>query len=146
MDRSDQVNVEVSQLFDRWLSRTEDIMRSRISEMGIGSYRGKRGPDELLRSLSTQMRSLGQGYLEGSITFLERGRFVDMGSGRGYSFGQSIRGSHDLETGRSKRKGRRPKKWYGKVFYGRLNDLQGAVGYTMMEGVMSTLKKELQST
>ena len=143
MRRSNQANHEVSALFERWLTRTEEIMRQRISQMDIGSYPGKKGPDELLRSLSSRMRDLGSGYLEGSFSFLERGRFVDMGSGRGYSFGQSIRGTHDLETGRRKNKGRRPKKWYGKVFYGRLNDLQGAVGYTMMENVLETLKTEL---
>ena len=119
---------ETEVFFDQWLRRTVDIMEGRIRDIDIGES------DELRNSLKTSIKRLAQGYLEGEITFLERGRFVDMGSGRGYSFGRSTRGDHDLQEGRHK-KGRKPKKWYGKVFYGRLNDLQGAVGLKLMDAV-----------
>lgn len=102
--------------------------------MGIGES------DDLRNSLSSNMKRLATGYLEGEISFLERGRFVDMGSGRGYSFGRSTRGDMDLQEGRHK-KGRKPKKWYGKVFYGRLNDLQGAVGLKLMDAVTEALRQ-----
>ncbi|MCJ8334931.1 MAG: hypothetical protein MJH10_11870 [Epibacterium sp.] len=118
---------ETDAFFEQWLRRTVAIMEGRIRDMGIGDT------DDLRDSLAHEMRRLSTGYLEGEISFLERGRFVDMGSGRGYSFGKSHR--TDLHAQGREAKGRKPKKWYGRVFYGRLNDLQGAVGLKLMDAV-----------
>jgi len=126
VDQAKEANVDVAVLFEKWLDRTVEIHLTELTKQDIGET------DDLRRSVTKHFRRMSEGYLEGGLIFLERGRFVDMGSGRGVSFGRSTRG-FDLETIKS---GRKPKRWYSKVFYGRLNDLQGALGLKLMEQVV----------
>ncbi len=136
---SEQSSKAVEQLFRRWLAKTVDErMVQELKKRGIGVT------DELQQSLRQNMRRLAEGYLQGNITFDESGRFVDMGSSRGYSFGKrTSQGTFDdSDRGTSFKRsarGRRPKPWYSKTLYGRLNDLQGAIGYEMMEQSINTL-------
>lgn len=134
---TDAGDVEV--LFNQWLKKTVAYHRVAISRLKV------QDTEALDRSIRSELRRLGTGYLQGTISFLEHGRFQDMGSGRGYSFGQKTsRGQYDMDEPRKGRiQGRKPKKWYGKVLYGRLNDLQGAIGYQLMEQAIDTVKKEL---
>ena len=57
--------------------------------------RGVGVTDDLYRSVNSEFRQLAKGYLEGDTSFLVRGRFVDMGVGRGSTRG-STRGSFNL--------------------------------------------------
>jgi hypothetical protein len=138
MSKSQQEN-EVYLLVQRWLSKTVTYHKEAIDSLGA------KDTAALQRSVREELRRLSDGYMEGKLFFDEHGRYVDMGSGRGYSFGQRTnRGRFDMESGRRGRiRERKPKKWYGKVFYGRLNDLQGAIGYKLMEQAISSVKEEL---
>ncbi len=129
------MKTEAEIVFDRWLDKTGKILHDELLKQGVGVS------DELKKSLRTEMRRLGEGYLEGRIIFLERGRFVDMGSGRGYSMGRRL-GSFDETSGR---KGRRAKKWYSRAFYGRLNDLEGVLGIKLMEQAVEAVKVPLKA-
>ncbi len=124
---------EVYRLFDRWLAKTKSVLLLELSKQGIGVT------DELSKSLDENLIALGGGYLRGEISFLTRGRFVDMGSGKGYKAG-GVRVGGDLSRGK---KLRRPKKWFSRVMYGRLNDLQGAVGFKIMEQAVEAIKQPM---
>lgn len=123
------INPEIESLFARWLDRTVELHHEELKKLGV------EGTGELDSSVRGTYRRLGEGYLEGSLYFDEHGRFVDMGSGRGYSHGQRLKDSFDTETRRGE-KGRKRKPWYGRVWYSRINDLQGAVGFKLMEEVV----------
>ena len=117
---------EVERLVNRWIHRTVELSRQEMVKMDIG-FEG-----DLERGLSAHYRKLADGYIETGLIFGDSGRYVDMGSGRGYSFGKSIRANFDSESTRRK-SGRKKKPWIGRVVYARVNDLQGAVGFKMME-------------
>lgn len=126
----DKFNPEVESLFSRWLDRTVQLHHEELKKLGV------EGDGDLDRSIRSEYRRLGEGYLEGNLFFDEHGRFVDMGSGRGWSHGHRERDTFDTETRRRGEKGRKPKRWYGRVWYARINDLQGAVGFKLMERVI----------
>jgi len=80
------------------------------------------------KSLKGRAAVAGQNKLVATIEFLVRGRFQDMGAGRKRNI-ESVAGNREMIT----RKGRVPKKWYSPAFYGRINSLQGAIGFKFME-------------
>ncbi len=123
---------EIYILFSRWLTKTEAILRHELRKRKIGVT------DDLFKELTTDIQVRGQAVLEGNLTMLTRGRFIDMGVGRGHSLGGS-RGSFDLDSGRT-RKGRKPKKWYSRPWHGRLHSLYGAIGYSLVEQSIASIK------
>ena len=138
MSEAAQYNNEIEVLVQGWYLRTIRAHKITLGKLKVGDTQG------LEDSLKHEMRSMANGYLQGEMSFLERGRFVDMGSGRGYSFGKRAGDQRYETTETSKRgriTGRRAKKWYGKVYYGRLNDLQGAIGYKMMEQCVDVVRR-----
>lgn len=124
------INPEIARLFSRWLDRTVELHKEELAKMGVGDT------GDLDKSVRATYRQLGEGYLEGRLFFDEHGRFVDMGSGRGWSHGRRERDTFDTESSRRGEKGRKPKRWYSRVWYARINDLQGAVGFKIMEEVV----------
>ena len=126
----EEFNPEVERLFSRWLDRTIELHHQELKNTGVV------GTGVLDRSVRGEYRRLAEGYIEGRLYFDEHGRFVDMGSGRGYSHGHRLKDSFDEESGRRRRGARKPKRWYSKVWYARINDLQGAVGFKLMEEVV----------
>lgn len=64
--------------------------------------------------------------------FLARGRFVDMGAGR------KAESSGRYASEANAPKGRKPKKWYSKPFYGRLNALNEALSTSVAEEVINS--------
>ncbi len=125
-------NTEVESLLAGWLAKNEEIFRDSLRTKKVGDT------DELYNSFRHEIKRLAQGFLEGSHSFAVRGRFVDMGAGRGSDQSLSNKQSYNWTEGRSK--GRKPKKWYSPAFYGRLNTLEGAVGLRLMETAIETVK------
>ena len=129
-------NPEIEHLFASWLNRTVEL---HIKELGRQGIKGTR---ELEKSISGEYKRLGKGYLEGSLYFADHGRMVDMGSGRGWSHGKRIQENSNPKRGNGKARKKKP--WYGRVWYARINDLQGAVGLRVMERVKELQAKTLQ--
>ncbi len=130
------MNLEILDLLTRWTDRTllileREIERWRINDSG-----------DLKRSLESEVRKKSAEILESQIEFLVRGRFVDMGAGRGQRANgiESRAGNRALASASA---GRKPKRWYSRAFWGRLNDLQGALGYSLMESSIQTIKGQL---
>lgn len=128
---------DVEQFFSNWLKHNEEIFRDEIKDKAIGDK------NELARSFNHELKRLGEGFLEGGHFFLTRGRFVDMGVGRGHGRGALTSSSRSEGWSRG-RKGRKPKKWYSPAFYGRLNDLMGATGARISEQAIRNIKEEFK--
>lgn len=115
---------QVREVLSNWQDKTRAILLNEIKKQGIGVT------GELYDTLSHELDQRGAGYFNLILHMKLRGRMVDMGVGRGVPI---ERVKLERYKSRGAKRKRRPKKWYSKVFYGRLNDLQGAVGYKMME-------------
>ena len=66
------------------------------------------------------------------VSFLLHGRFVDMNVGRGRGLG---------ETRKSNKRILKKQRWYSPAWYGRLNKLQGAIGFRIMDDVEEIMKQ-----
>jgi len=135
------MNLETLQVFTKWFERTEYILRLEKRKLDVD--------DTLLldKSMHNQVHQRANDLLEGELEFLVRGRFVDMGAGRKAKVLESRETNGELIRGK-KRKIRKPKKWYSRAFYGRLNDLQGVLGFKLMEAAVDSIKNpmEMRST
>lgn len=125
------MNPETLDILTRWTERTNFLLRRQREVLGISND----GP--LSKSQKYRVRQLSNAMLESETEFLVRGRFVDMGAGRRSSKIETREGNA------KKLKVRRPKKWYSKTFWGRLNDLQGVLGYRLMEDAINSVKNQL---
>lgn len=74
----------------------------------------------------------------GKLIFLEYGRFVDMGVGRGKSLA-------DIGKDKSK-KLRKKKRIYSPIAYGKLNGLISDLMFGLTEETIATIKNELNQT
>jgi len=121
---------EVFNLSRRWLARTKEVLARERNKLGVDDTL------ELKQSVKTRQEN-NFPMIKLLLLMKLRGRFVDMGAGRNYRKIQS------MENNRSRIR-RRPKKWYSRPFYGRLNDLQGAIGYKMMEQALESTTRNLR--
>ena len=115
-------------------------LRKSLHQKGIGIT------EELFNSLYGKVSGANDNS-EGQfdLSFLTKGRFVDMGAGRGYK-----KGVKGLESNRDKiyrltaRKQavqkRRPKKWYSKVAYGTLDRLIMRLVSNYEEEIINSVK------
>lgn len=130
------MNLETLQVLTDWFRRTEYVLDREIVRWKL------QDTTELQRSLRQQVKQRSAEMLEGELEFLVRGRFQDMGAGRGSrrSGFETRDGNRELLSP-SKRK---PKRWYSRTFWGRINDLQGVLGYRMMESAIDSVKNPIE--
>lgn len=128
------MNLETLSVLTNWFKRTELILKREKTRMGIDDTK------KLDRSMSHQVHQRANDLLEGQLEFLVRGRFVDMGVGRGSNKIETREGNARLLGG----KRRKARKWYSRAFWGRLNDLQGILGYKLMESAIDSVKNPLE--
>lgn len=121
-------------LADEWAKRTDALLHANLKKLNIGIT------DELYSSLQHQVYQKGADIVGIDISFLLRGRFVDMGAGAGYKKGafEGIQSNREKLT-------RKPKKWYSKTFYGRLNALMGVTGASVSETAVQAIIQPLTS-
>ena len=79
----------------------------------------------------------------GKLLFLEYGRFIDMGVGRGKRL-SDVRAETSQLAGKQK-KLRKRKKIYSPIAYGKLNGLMADLMYGLTDETISIIKTELQS-
>lgn len=128
------MNLEVFSVLTDWFRRTELVLKREKNRLRIGDTK------ELDRSIAQEVHRRSNELLEGTLEFLVRGRFVDMGAGKGSRKIETREGNARLLGG----KRRRPKQWYSRAFWGRLNDLQGVLGYRLMEQAIDSIKNPLE--
>ena len=131
MEIAENFNSEAEEIFRRWADTTLKILLRQIDKKKV------KDTEKLRKSLSVKIVEIGEGFLSGEFSFMPRGRFVDMGAGRKRAF-------NPYESTYQKAKERKPKKWYSRPFWGRLNDLEGVMGIELMEYAVKAIKQELE--
>ena len=129
------MNLPLLKLLTDWTARTELVLRLQKKRLGVDDT------NELDKSLSGRVRQQADAMLESELAFLVRGRMVDMGAGRARKI-ESRDTNAQLIQGKSNT--RKPKKWYSRAFYGRINDLQGIIGFQLMESAIRAVKDPLE--
>ena len=127
------MNLPLLKLLTDWTRRTELVLRLQKKRLGVDDT------NELDKSLSGKVRQQADAMLESELAFLVRGRMVDMGAGRARKI-ESRATNAELLTAKT----RKPKKWYSRAYYGRINDLQGIIGYQLMESAIRAVKDPLE--
>ncbi|MBC6698090.1 hypothetical protein [Hymenobacter sp. BT190] len=154
---------EVLQVVQQWAKRLEGILDQEFDKLGIGQN------DDLRPSVRHKVYQMAGDMIGYDLSFLGYGRFVDIGTGKGNG-----RAERDLSVGgiltklesqdtngrilkrrrgkggqfkknKREKKGRKPKKWYSRAFYGQLNRLMGVVSATMVESAVISVKAGLQN-
>lgn len=110
---------------ERWADYTSQLLSRKRKQLKIYVE------GELDNSFGHRITTSGS-TIKVEFYFLSRGRYVDMGAGRK----PKISGRY--QEGTEAPKGRKPKKWYSKPFYGRLNSLNEALSAKVAEEVLNT--------
>lgn len=120
--------LQVLEVVHDWEKSVHKVLQGRLSKLKVGDT------GELSRSIKTDvmMRSEGMIYIE--LTMRARGRFRDMGVGRGVDFETALMNT-ERDKSRGAKRARTPNYWYSRAFFGRLNSLQSALGYKAMHEV-----------
>ncbi len=126
------MNLDLLPILTSWTERTLYILRLEKRKLDVDDTKA------LDASLDGKAIQASNEKLHSEIEFLLRGRFVDMGAGRKSSKIETRDGNA------RKLKLRRPKKWYSRAFWGRINDLQGVFGFKLMEAAIRSVKDPLE--
>jgi hypothetical protein len=127
---------EVFQVVQEWATRTDQILLQQMKAMGIGIT------DELFASVRNRVYQQAGAQIGYDLSFLMRGRYRDMGAGRRRKI-ESIQSNGDIIRGQ--KKGRKPKKWYSRAFYGRLSALNGVVSAKLSEQAIAAIVNPLKN-
>jgi hypothetical protein len=131
---------EVQEFVSRWADRTDDVLLMMLRRYEVGIT------DALYNSVRSRVYQSAGDKLGYDLSFLLRGRFRDMNVGRGRGKNTSAKiettaGNRAIIQNRRKKKSDR---WYSRPFYGRLNALEGALGFALMEQAINSVIKPLQ--
>ncbi|PRY90564.1 hypothetical protein [Mongoliibacter ruber] len=130
------MNLEIHKILTRWTERTSFLMKMEQKRLEIGDT------NALNQSQAERVLQKSETLLESELEFLVRGRMVDMGAGRGSRKIETRDGNGRLVRG--KNKPRKPKKWYSRIYWGRINALQGVLGFKLMESSIRSVKDVLE--
>lgn len=125
-----ELDTEIAQIVREWAEVTELTLKDRIRRLGIGR---KSNSTELLNSVRHRVYVAAANVIGVDFMFLQEGRYIDMGVGRGYPLsGPTSR--HVREGGRPRRW---PRRWYSRPFYGRVNKLLEIISVQVTESIIS---------
>ncbi len=113
----------------------------------LGKHKiGKSG--DLQRSIYSQIQANGGDAYKALFKYLQYGRFVDMGTGRGFARG--ARGTDAFSLSRNQngtikaQVNRKPKPWYSKTMYREIKILSEKLLANMSDDVMSIMQARLR--
>ena len=113
------INTDTVAYITNQATKLEAIFKKQIAKRGISGT-------ALKNSVRVTTSANADGQVTVQVIFNTYGRFVDMGSGRGYSHGKlQTQAAYRIAT--EKKKARRPKKFYTRPLYGWIYSLQEAV-------------------
>jgi hypothetical protein len=125
------MDLDILNLVQKWTVRTDKVLRLARRKYRVNNT------GALEKSADYSVKKESEDLLITEIEFLQRGRFVDMGVGGRSKKIESREGNAQL----LRVKKRRPKKWYSKTYWGRINDLQGVLGFKLMESAIQYVKE-----
>ena len=113
----------------------------------LGKYKiGKSG--DLQRSIYNEIQASGGDAYKALFKFLQYGRFVDIGTGRGFARGAKGTSAFSLsrnENGTLKATvNRKPKPWYSKTMYREIKILSEKLLADMDEKTMATIQARIR--
>ena len=123
---------EALNLVNRWADLTDQVLLTQLELKGVGITQ------DLRQSIKEKVFERAGDIIQYDLSFMSRGRFRDMGAGR-------ERKIESIESNRGILKARKPAPWFSRPFYGRLNALQGAIGYQVMEQAINAVVSNLQA-
>lgn len=126
----------VQRCLDDYMRRVVEAMRREIVKRNVIDT------GELLKSLSYAVYQKAVGDGSAGLSFAEWGRMIDMGVGRGHPLG-GLKATREALGEDSK--GRKPRKFYSPIAYGKLNGLMGDLLYGYTEETKAIIKKELDA-
>jgi hypothetical protein len=125
-------------------------MQSVMEGMRIAAQRNKVGvTEDGIHSLAYQVAQQGEGAVA-NLSFKEYLRMVDMGAGRGHPLGGlssmrvALQSTNKTGFAQVKDKGRKPKKIYATIAYGKLTWLENKLLHGYTEETIALLKNQLQ--
>jgi hypothetical protein len=119
-------------------------LRRNMAKMKIGVT------NEGINSFAYNVAAQGDGAV-GKLSFKEYLRMVDMGAGKGHPLGglvtmkQTLKTMHLPGIVQKKDMVRKPKKFYSRPVYGKLNYLESKLMFGLTDEVKETLKSQLES-
>ncbi|SDK34223.1 hypothetical protein SAMN05421823_102504 [Catalinimonas alkaloidigena] len=122
------------QLVEDWAHRTDQLLHDSLRRRNIGVS------EALYASLFMQVTARAGGMIGVDLSFLLRGRFVDIGAGRA----RKLHSQNHYRQAYGKT-GRRPKKWYSRPFYGRLHALNNVLMAEITEEALDSITTDLRS-
>lgn len=126
----------INEELEEWARWIDGKLREKFQKMKIGVT------EELINSLAYQVfNSSGLNDGEYQLSFLEYGRMVDMGAGRGSK--HSITDNAKAYRDAGEKKMRKPKKFYSKTTYGGLNRLMNSIINGYQPAIIDTLKESI---
>jgi hypothetical protein len=140
MAENDELSFE--QQLDLWGKIASQRLVKSIRKMGIGNT------GALQRSLEHQIKHSQGDVSVAFFKFLKYGRFVDMGTGRGYARGDRSTAAFAVyrnDNGSLKNEVRRkPKPWYSRTMYREIKVLSEKLLANMSEQAMDILKARMR--
>lgn len=131
-----EINPETVAYIREQADKLERTLQQKIKSYGIKGI-------ELLSSVSVSVKEAANGRFIVSVSFKTTGRFVDMGSGPGYSFGKPT-GQKAYNSALQRHKTRRPKKFYTRPMYGWLYNLMEVVSFRNLSEANTLIKFEIE--
>jgi hypothetical protein len=136
------MNAETLQFAKEWTAKTEAILKNELQKHKIGVT------GTLANSIKSQVDAKIGDTIEIAFQFARHGRFVDMGVGRGMPLGTRAQKTDYFDfrndKGQLHKHTRKPKKWYSRPFYSRINSLNFAISASIQEQVIASLKEHLE--
>lgn len=129
------MNIELFRLAQSWANRTEEILREEMTKLDVIDT------EELKKGLQSKVLQLRDKTII-ELKFKKYGRFVDMGAGIKSKKQTRERVAAELLGTGKKRNQSTGKKWYSPVWFGRLSDLYGIIGFQIVEKVIATKNTE----
>ncbi|WP_338765995.1 hypothetical protein WAF17_02810 [Bernardetia sp. ABR2-2B] len=126
--------IETFKFAEQYSAKTNQFLRQEIQRLDV------KDSGDLERTLSESVRRKGDEIIIDTI-FKTYGRYVDMGVGFKSKKRQRQEMEEALGIKRRKKKGRKGKIWWSKVWYSRLNSLASGISYKLIEQTVNTVKE-----
>lgn len=142
MAQNEAEELDFEQQVELWGKIASQRLVKSIRKMGIGNT------GALQRSLEYEIKRANGDVTIAMIKFLKYGRFVDMGTGRGFARG--ARGTNAFAMYRNDNgslknaANRKPKPWYSRTMYREIKVLSEKLLANMSDDVMQILKARMR--
>jgi len=137
---------ELLQLIDKWLDIVVDQLHNALDEYDIGKLDG-----DLWKSITGSIVSSGGSVQEVIVKFMQYGRFVDMGVGKGMPIGSQRKlgkkqySKNRNGSGQLLSHNRKSKPWYSKTKYREIARLRELMADSLSDQAFSVIEGAIRT-